>query len=318
MRARVHVLYISLLMSIALVVSACATAATPPPTEEGMAELSGDIAIDGSSTVYPITEGVAEEFRSVHPQVHVTVGISGTGGGFEKFCNGELDISDASRAIKDSEKEACTAVAIEYEEFLVGLDGLSVVVNPANDFVTCLTTEQLKTMWDTASTVDNWNQVDPSFPDQPLTLYGPGTDSGTFDFFTEVINGESQRSRSDFTASEDDNVLVQGISSDPNALGYFGLAYYIENQDQLKAVEIDGGEGCVAPSVETVNSGEYAPLSRPLYIYPRKDSLERPEVLAFVDFYLTEAPGLVNEVGYVAVPQDMYDEALTRLEAYKN
>lgn len=322
MRVRMYVLYPTLLMSIALVVSACSPAATPaptePPTEEPAAELSGDIAIDGSSTVFPITEAVAEEFRAVHPQVHVTVGISGTGGGFEKFCNGELDIVDASRAIRDTEKEACAAAGIEYEEFLVGLDGLSVVVNPANDYVSCLTTEQLKAIWDAGSTVDNWNQVDPSFPDEPLTLYGAGTDSGTFDFFSEVINGEAKRSRSDYTASEDDNVLVQGIRGDPNGLAYFGMAYFLANQDQLKAVEIDGGEGCVAPSFETVNSAEYAPLSRPLYIYARKDSLERPEVVAFADFYLTEAPGLVNEVGYVAVPQEQYDEALARLEAYRN
>ena len=199
----------------------------------------------------------------------------------------------------------------------MGLDGLTVVVNPANNFAQCLTVEQLKTIWDAGSAVKSWNQVDPSFPDQPLTLYGPGTDSGTFDFFTEVVNGKARQSRSDYTASEDDNVLVQGVSGDVNALGYFGLAYYIENQDKLKSVAIDGGKGCVEPSFETVNKGEYAPLSRPLYIYAKKAALERPEVLEFVKFYLTNAETLVSEVGYVAVPQNVYDAGLGLLAAYE-
>jgi phosphate transport system substrate-binding protein len=279
-------------------------------------QLAGDIAVDGSSTVFPITEAAAEEFGGQYPDVRVTVGISGTGGGFKKFCNGETDIQDASRTIKDSEKELCATAGVDYEEFQVGLDGLTVVINPANDFATCLAVDQLKLIWDADSTVANWNQVDPSFPDQPLTLYGPGTDSGTFDFFTEVVNGEAKKSRSDFTASEDDNVLVQGVSGDPNALGYFGLAYFIENSDKLKAVQIDGGNGCVEPSFDTVNSGDYAPLSRPLFIYVRKDALARPEVFEFVKFYLTNAATLVDEVGYVAVPQEVYDASLAKLEPY--
>ncbi len=293
-------------------------AATEAPTEVPTPQLAGDIAIDGSSTVFPITEAAAEEFGGQYPDVRVTVGIAGTGGGFKKFCNGETDISDASRAIKDSEKELCATGGVEYEEFQIGLDGLTVVVNSENSFVTCLTTAQLKLIWDAGSTVTNWNQVDPSFPDQPLTLYGPGTDSGTFDFFTEVVNGLAKQSRSDYTASEDDNVLVQGVGGDPNAMGYFGLAYYIENRDKLKAVQIDGGKGCVEPSFDTVNSGEYAPLSRPLYIYAKKDSLARPEVFEFVKFYLTNAVTLVDEVGYVAVPQEVYDAGLSKLSAYDN
>ncbi len=290
-------------------------AATEVPTEPAM-QLSGDIAVDGSSTVFPITEAAAEEFGAQHPDVRVTVGISGTGGGFKKFCNGETDISDASRAIKSTEVELCAQNGVEYEEFLVGLDGLTVVVNPANTFAQCLTVEQLKLIWDKDSAVKNWKEVDPSFPDQPLTLYGPGTDSGTFDFFTEVINGEAKKSRSDYTASEDDNVLVQGVSGDPNAMGYFGLAYYVENQDKLNAAAIDGGKGCVEPSFDTVNKGEYTPLSRPLFIYVKKASLERAEVAEFVKFYLTSGAALVDEVGYVAVPDAVYAAGLDTLTPY--
>ncbi len=313
---------LSCAVASALVLGACAPAATPeaarPTDAPALPALSGEIAVDGSSTVYPITEAAAEEFGKEQKAVKVTVGIAGTGGGFKKFCAGEIDIADASRAIKDTEQELCAQAGIEYEAFQVGLDGLTVVINPQNDFATCLTTEQLKLIWDTDSPVKSWKEVDPSFPDQPLTLYGPGTDSGTFDFFTEVINGKAKQSRSDFTASEDDNVLVQGVSGDVNALGYFGLAYYIENQDKLKAVQIDGGQGCVQPSFETVNQGKYTPLSRPLFIYVKKASLQRPEVLAFVKFYLTHAAALVDEVGYVAVPQEIYDTAITALKTYGN
>lgn len=288
--------------------SAPATAASEPTKAAPVAELSGNVAIDGSSTVYPITEAVAEEFGAVHPKVKVAVGIAGTGGGFKKFCNDETDISNASRAIKDSEKQACSDKKIEYTEFLIGLDGLTLVVNPKNTFAQCLTVAQLKKIWDTGSTVKSWKDVDPSFPDQPLTLYGPGTDSGTFDFFTEVINGKAKQSRADYTASEDDNVLVQGIAGDANALGYFGLAYYIENKDKLRAVQIDGGKGCVEPSFDTVNAGTYTPLSRPLFFYAKNSALSRPEVFEFAKFYIDNAPKVVDEVGYVAVPQARYDE----------
>jgi phosphate transport system substrate-binding protein len=281
-------------------------------TEPNGQNLSGSINGDGSSTVFPITEAVAEEFGKIH-DVDVTVGISGTGGGFEKFCNGETDFSDASRPIKDEEAQACADNGIEYEEFTVAYDGLSVLVSPSNDFVECLTVEQLNAIWAPDSSVDNWNQVDPSFPDQDITLYGPGTDSGTFDYFTDEINGEEGASRADYTASEDDNVLVQGIAGDDNALGYFGFAYYIENEDKLKLVSVDGGEGCVAPSQETIESGEYTPLSRPIFVYVSTEALARPEVAEFMRFYMTEGPALVTEVGYVALPSDLYDEGIAKI-----
>jgi len=282
--------------------------------ESSIAGLSGSIAVDGSSTVYPITEAVAEEFGAEHPDVRVAVGIAGTGGGFKKFCNAEIDINDASRPIKDEEAEACATGGVEYTEFQVGLDGISVVVNPENDWAECLTVEQLKAIWDQDSAVDSWQDVDPSFPDQPITLYGPGTDSGTFDFFTEEINGEAKRSRPDYTASEDDNTLVQGISGDKGGLAYFGLAYYLENLDKVKDVAVDGGAGCVNASVETVADGSYAPLSRPLFVYVNNAALERPEVYEFLKFYLTKAIDLVPAVQYVALDQAQYDQALLELE----
>ncbi len=305
------------LVAVAILVSACG--ATPPtngqPTS-GTVKLSGTVTADGSSTVFPISEAVAEEFRSQQPDVKVTVGTSGTGGGFKKFCNGEIDISNASRAIQDSEKQACANGGIEYTEFLIGLDGLTVVVNRANNFAECLKVEQLKAIWNKDSRVKNWKEVDPSFPDQPLTLYGPGTDSGTFDFFTEVVNGKAKESRSDYTASEDDNVLVQGVSGDQNALGYFGLAYFLENENKLKPVAIDGSKGCVEPSFETVSNKTYTPLSRPLYIYAKNASLARPEVHEFVKFYLTVAPTVVPEVGYVTLQPAEYQKGLDALAKF--
>ena len=285
--------------------------------ESSIAGLSGSIAVDGSSTVYPITEAVAEEFGAEHPDVRVAVGIAGTGGGFKKFCNAEIDINDASRPIKDEEAEACATGGVEYTEFQVGLDGISVVVNPENDWAECLTVEQLKAIWDQDSAVDSWQDVDPSFPDQPITLYGPGTDSGTFDFFTEEINGEAKRSRPDYTANEDDNVLVQGVAGDESGLGYLGLSYYLENAAILSAVEIDGGSGCVAPSVATVADGTYTPLSRPLYLYVSQKALERPEVVEFVQFYLENAPTLVTETDYVPVDQAIYDKGLLDLAQWR-
>ncbi len=297
------------------------TAAPAGATEAPAAGLAGQIAVDGSSTVFPITEAVAEEFGKAQPSVRVTVGVSGTGGGFQKFCSDiaadRTAVQNASRAISEEEMAQCAANGIEYTEFLVGLDGLTVVVNPANEFASCLTTAELKTIWDTGSTVNNWNQVRADFPDQALTLYGPGTDSGTFDFFTEEINGEAGQSRADFTASEDDNTLVQGVSGDANALGYFGLAYYLENMDSLKAVEVDGGEGCIAPSAEAVANGTYTPLSRPLYIYVSNAELGRPEVFDFVAYYLSNAGTLVPEVGYVTVGDEAYAADLLTLAGLK-
>jgi len=271
------------------------------------AALSGTVRVDGSSTVFPITEAVAEEFLGAHRGVRVTVGVSGTGGGFKKFVLGETDINDASRLIKGKEQSKCDENGIEYVELPVAFDGISVVVNPANDFVDHLTTEELKKIWQPGSTVNNWKDVRPGWPDQPLKLYGPGVDSGTFDYFTEAINGKSQACRSDFTASEDDNVLVRGVSGDKNSLGFFGFAYYAENKDQLKLVPVDGGDGPVAPSLETINRGAYKPLARPIFIYVNRVALDRPEVEAFVDFYLANAPALTAEVGYVPLPAAVYD-----------
>jgi phosphate transport system substrate-binding protein len=266
--------------------------------------LEGSIAADGSSTVFPITQAIAEEFNAEEPGVQISVGTSGTGGGFEKFCAGETDISDASRPIEAEEEEICQQNGIEYVELQVAIDGLSVMVNPANTFAECLTVDELKAIWEPESTIDNWSQVRDGFPDQPLTLYGAGTDSGTFDYFTDVIVGEEGASRSDYTPSEDDNVLVQGIAGDPNALGYFGYAYYVQNQDKLKLVAVDSGSGCVTPNDQTIASGEYEPLSRPLYIYVAKEAVGRPEVQSFVDFYLATVNDLITEVGYIPVPED--------------
>ena len=276
--------------------------------------LTGTIEIDGSSTVAPITEAVAEEYRKEQPGVLVNVGISGSGGGFKRFTAGETDISDASRAIKDSEASAAKENGIEYYEFLVGVDGLSVMVNPQNDFVNCMTTEQLNMLWKPESTVDSWNDLDPSWPDRQINLYGPGTDSGTFDYFTEEINGESKLSRADYTASEDDNVLVQGISGDRNSLGYFGFAYYAANADKLKLVAVDSGNGCVTPSLDTIASGSYSPLSRPLFIYVNKSSLERPEVRDFVRFYMLNGQSLTADVGYVPLSMQSYQNNMALLK----
>jgi phosphate transport system substrate-binding protein len=247
----------------------------------------------------------------------VTVGVSGTGGGFKRFCVGETDISDASRSIKDSEREMCASNNIAFTEVRVAWDGLSVVTNPSNDFFDCLTVDELKAIWEPGSQVDNWSQVRSGFPDKKIVLYGPGTDSGTFDYFTEAIVGEEDASRPDYTASEDDNVLVQGVEGDAGALGYFGYAYYEENADRLKLVGVDGGAGCVKPSVETIESGSYAPLSRPLYIYISDAGLEKPQVSAFVDFYLTEGTPLVREVGYIQLQPSQYEEELAKVQALK-
>ncbi len=275
--------------------------------------LTGMVRIDGSSTVFPVTEAVAEEFQIANRGVRVTVGISGTGGGFKKFCSGETDISDASRPIKESELEACRAEGIDPIQVTVGYDGLAVMVNPSNTFASCMTVDELKRIWEPSSQVSRWNQVRSEWPDGELELYGPGTDSGTFDYFTEAIVGEEDASRPDFTASEDDNVLVQGIAGDRYALGYFGYAYYAENQDKLRLVAIDSGNGCVEPTPETVQSGEYSPLSRPLFIYLSRNAMERPEVKAFVEFYLTNAEQLVPDVGYVPLSAESYAASLNEV-----
>lgn len=281
----------------------------------GDPNMAGTIEVDGSSTVYPISEAVAEEFNKLYPKVRVNVGVSGTGGGFKRFANGETDISDASRPIKNpKETSRAEENGIQYVELRLGTDGLSVMVSPSNDFVDCLTTDELKMIWEPGSKVNNWNQVRESFPDQKMRLYGPDTDSGTFDYFTEEIMGEVQLSRADYTASADDNVLIQGISGDKGSLGYFGYAYYRESQDRLKLLGVDSGSGCVKPSPQTIPSGEYSPLSRPLFIYVNLGSLSRPEVRSFVDFYMEHGPELTNEVGYVASDPSVYANNIALLE----
>lgn len=274
------------------------------------------IKVDGSSTVFPITEAVAEEFGK-QGGAKAMVGISGTGGGFKRFCRGETDINDASRPIKQKEIDACREGGVEYIEFKVAYDGLAVVVNPRNNWVDSLSVAELKKIWEPGAqeTVKKWSQVRNGFPDQELQLFGPGTDSGTFDYFTEVINGKSGSSRGDYTASEDDNVLVEGVSSNEGGLGYFGLAYYEENKEKLKVVPIEGSNGkAVAPSKETVLDGSYSPLSRPLFIYVNKSSLKtKPAVKKFVQYYLEQASTLAEEVGYVPLPQKEYDAGLRKL-----
>lgn len=276
----------------------------------GMASLTGSVEIDGSSTVYPVAAAVAEEFQIANPDTRVTVGYSGTGGGFQRFCAGETDMSNASRPIRESEAQACHDAGVEFTELNVGWDGLSILANPENQFAQCLTVEELNRIWEPGSTVTTWRDVRDAWPAEEISLYGPGTDSGTFDYFTETINGEGGASRADYQASEDDNILVQGIAGDPYALGYFGYAYYVENADRLKLVAVDGGNGCVLPSDATIQDGSYAPLSRPLYVYVRNGALQEPQVRAYVDFMLGNASELVPSTGYSALADELYAEQM--------
>lgn len=273
-------------------------------------KLSGKIQIDGSSTVYPITMAVAEEYMKVNPNVSVTVGISGTGGGFKRFTAGEIEISDASRPIKDEEAKKAKSNGVDYLEIPVAVDGISVVVNRSNDWAKDITVEELKKIWEQGSKIKSWKEIRPAWPDEKLVLYGPGTDSGTFDYFTEEIVGKARKSRSDFTASEDDNVLVQGVSGDKGALGYFGFSYYVENMDKLRALAVNG----VTPTAETITKGTYKPLSRKIYIYVNKKALKRPEVKSFVEYYLTKGKDLVPETGYVKLPDADYKASLDLLK----
>ncbi|GGK63903.1 PstS family phosphate ABC transporter substrate-binding protein [Rufibacter glacialis] len=273
--------------------------------------LTGSIQIDGSSTVYPITEAVAEEFRTEAPDVKVTVGVSGTGGGFKKFVRGETDINNSSRSISESEAKMAQENNITYLELPVTYDGLTVVVHPENTWASTMTVAELKKIWEPAAQgkITRWNQIRPEWPDQEIHLFGAGVESGTYDYFTEAVVGKSHASRGDFTASEDDNVLVQGVSTDKFALGFFGYAYYVENKAKLKAVAIDdqndtNGKGAILPSPETVKNGTYAPLSRPLFIYVNSKAASRPEVVEFVEFYLDNANALSTEVGYIAMPEE--------------
>jgi phosphate transport system substrate-binding protein len=279
----------------------------------GGGELSGSIRIDGSSTVAPFVEAAQEAFRAENPDVKITVGTSGTGGGFEKFCAGETDISNASRPIKDDEEvPVCEKAGVDYTEVQVANDGIAVVTNPELK-VDCLTTDQLKQLWNRGSKVKSLSEVDPSLPDTELTLFGPGTDSGTFDFFTDVINGEEGVSREDYQPSEDDNILVQGVSGESGGLGYFGHSYYEQNQDKLNLVKVDGGEGCVEPTTETIQSGEYTPLSRPLFMYPSAKALKRPEVKAFMDYVVANYQPIAEASQFVPMSQEQADKAKSTL-----
>ncbi|QHY96863.1 Phosphate-binding protein PstS precursor [Streptomyces sp. S4.7] len=294
-RARVP---LALSAAVLLAASACGGADAGTSGGDGD-KLAGNVKVDGSSTVAPLSTAAAQLFQAENAGVKVTVGTSGTGGGFEKFCAGETDIANASRPVKDEETALCDREGISFEEFTVANDGLSVVVSKDNDFADCLTVEQLKKIWEPGSKVNNWNQVDPQFPDQKMELFGAGTDSGTFDYFTDAINGEEGASRTDYNPSEDDNVTVRGVSGSKGGMGYFGLSYFEENKDKLKALEIDGGDGCVAPTVQTVQDGTYKPLSRPLFIYPKATSLDKPEVEAFVEFYVENNADIAEKSQFV-------------------
>jgi phosphate transport system substrate-binding protein len=275
----------------------------------------GTISADGSSTVGPFVTKAAEDFKDADG-VDVTVGISGTGGGFERFCAGETDLSNASRPIAEDEQALCADGGVEYIEFRVATDALTNVINSANDWASCLTVEQLNAIWKPGSQVDNWNQVDPSFPDVPLKLYGAGTDSGTFDYFTDVINGEEGASRTDFQATEDDNVTVQGVAGDRGALGYFGFSYFEQNQGQLKAVEVDAGNGCVAPSAETAQDGSYTPLSRPLFVYVKRSAFdENQDVRNFVAYMLDNNQTIAEAARFVPLSEDQISEQRSKYES---
>jgi len=299
----------TLLLSGTLFLGACGGNSTES-TGTGQ-NMTGSIQIDGSSTVYPVTEAVAEEFRTEAPDVKVTVGVSGTGGGFKKFVRGESDMNNSSRAISAEEAKLAQENNITYQELSITYDGLTVVVHPENTWATSMTVAELKKIWEPAAQgqIKRWNQIRPEWPKEEIHLFGAGVESGTYDYFTEAVVGKSHASRGDYTASEDDNVLVQGVSTDKNALGFFGYAYYLENKGKLKAVAIDdenpaNGQGAILPSVETVKNGTYAPLSRPLFIYVNSKAAARPEVVRFVNFYLDNASELSSEVGYIAMPDE--------------
>lgn len=309
-KSKISMLFILLMVTMFALIGCSSNSNNEQPAQNEPAKeetkLAGEIKIDGSSTVFPITEAVAEEFSIENPGIKVPVGVSGTGGGFEKFIAKETDINDASRPIKEKEATAAADAGVEFVELKVAFDGLSVLVNPENNWVDSLTVEELTKIWAPDSTVKTWSDVRPEWPNEEIKFYAPGTDSGTFDYFTEEINGESGAIRPDFTGSEDDNVLVQGIAGDKNALGFFGYAYYEGNKDKLKIVPIDNGDGPVTPTFDTIKDGSYTPLSRPLFIYVNKESLNKPEVKEFVKFYLEIAKDITPDVGYVALPDEEY------------
>ncbi len=297
----------------------CGGGASSEKTEGGdSAQFSGTIQIDGSSTVFPITEAVNEDFREVQPDIKTPTGHSGTGGGFKKFIRNEIDICDASRPIKKGEAHECDSLKIKYVELEVAYDGLAIVVSSKNTWLTSITAAELKMLWEPEAQgkITTWNQIRKEWPNQPIKLFGAGTASGTFDYFTEAINGKVQACRGDYTASEDDNVLVQGIAADANALGFFGLAYFEENKDKLKLVAVDNGKGAVLPTAETVMNGTYAPLSRPLFIYVNGNAAKRPEVVSYVSYYLANTSRLAGEVGYISLPEAKTKEQITKWDAF--
>lgn len=304
----------------ALLLAACGgTNADSEASASAPAAAASEIRVDGSSTVAPLSAAAGELFKAENPNVNVSVGTSGTGGGFKKFCAGETDISNASRAIKDEEAAECAAAGIEFTEIVVANDALTIVVNKENDWATCLTVEELNKMWapEAEATVTSWSQIRAGFPDVPLDLYGAGTDSGTFDYFTKEINGEEGASRTDYNPTEDDNVTVQGVEGAQGALGYFGLSYYEENMDKLKAVEVDGGAGCVAPSIETSQAGTYAPLSRPLFIYVSNAAAARPEVLSFAEFFVANDEAITTKALFVPLSPEQVTAAETAVAGLK-
>jgi len=307
-----------IIMSLALIIAACGEKKEKTGKDNDVTALAGTIKVDGSSTVFPITEAVAEEFRSAQPKVKVTIGVSGTGGGFKKFSRGETNLSNASRPIKDKEKAACAENNINYLELEVAYDGLAVLVNPQNDWVDSFTIEELKKIWEPAAqgTIMKWNQIRPEWPNEEIHLFGPGVASGTYDYFTEAIVGKSGSSRGDFTASEDDHVLVQGIAGDKYSLGFFGLAYYSENKDKLTLIGVHNGEEVVKPTLETVSNGTYRPLSRPLFIYVNSTSVASPEVVEFVNYYLENSGELSKDVGYIPLPDENYRKQIDNFKTF--
>lgn len=306
-------------LALTLTLTACGGGQQATTAEtSGAAAVSGSVAVDGSSTVAPLSEAAATLFRSANADINVSVGTSGTGGGFKKFCAGETDISNASRPIKDEEIADCKTNGVEYSEIVMANDGLSVVVNPENTWAQCLTVEQLAKIWGPKAegTVMSWKDVDASFPDEPLDLYGAGTDSGTFDYFTEAINGEEGAIRTDYSPSEDDNVTIQGVQGSKGSMGFFGLSYAEENPDSVKIVQVDGGKGCVTPSAETVQSGEYEPLGRPLFVYAANASYaDKPAVKEFVDYYVANATPIAEEALFIGLTEAQQKTAKDQLAA---
>ena len=300
---------LGLVGAVALLSAAVAGAGAAKPAGPAAAEVSGRITADGSSTVGPYVSAAAEGFRRANRGANVTVGISGTGGGFERFCRGEIDLSNASRPIRYSEAAKCQANGVRYIQFLIANDGLSVVVSKSNTWANCVTVDELKKIWDRGSKVDNWNQVRSSYPSRAMKLYGPGTDSGTFDFFTEVINGRAKQSRSDYSASEDDNVLVRGVEGDAGAMAYFGYSYYIENKDKLKVLRVDSGGGCVAPSIASVQNRTYKPLARPLYVYVKRTEFKRAVVAAFIRYIILNEAKIATASDFIPLTKAQLNKA---------